>query len=86
MIVAAVFQDMENDPATAKYRGEHKFAALPSIDDRIVIGAGLAPHNDILLVVSVEHRPIETPTSEYGRQDPTVRVYAKWIGDEIFEE
>lgn len=81
-VVARVFQDVGGTPETAIYRGEHRFLVLPSIDERIIIGAGFAPWNDVLLVVSVEHRPVQVPTPSTARSDSTVTIYANKIGEE----
>jgi hypothetical protein len=82
MILATVIEDLGND--ATKGRGEHKFVALPSTGDRIVLGAGTAPWNDVLTVLAVEHSPVSVPSSVYAKLEPTVIIFAKKSGEQEF--
>jgi hypothetical protein len=80
MIQASVLEEFAD--GTTKGRGEYKFAALPSAGDKLILHVGMAPFNDILLVLGVEHRPVEIPTSSYAKLEPTATIFAKSIGQE----
>jgi hypothetical protein len=84
MTLASILEVFEDE--TTRGRGEHKFAALPSRGDLIFLSPGMAPWNDVLEVLTVEHRPVQIPSSVYANLTPTVTIRVRHVGEERFED
>lgn len=60
--------------------GQFKFLTVPSPGDRITRG-NISGSIDIYEVAYVEHQPVSVDAPKSARQDPTLTVAVKWIGD-----